>query len=138
MEREELEKWLKQSFYPYFYVNSTSFGEFDAFDVENYADVMGEDKVEAIRENISDYWGIHDRKSLMKTTDSLLQKGDKYTYAQTLEKLGEEAMKCANIWELITHTITLGMQEWMHGTIADASGYLHLAIYVVIFRMTNI
>lgn len=34
MEREELEKWLKQSFYPYFYVNSTSFGEFDAFDVE--------------------------------------------------------------------------------------------------------
>ena len=47
-------------------------------------------------------------------------------------------MKCANIWELITHTITLGMQEWMHGTIADASGYLHLAIYVVIFRMTNI
>ena len=66
MEREELEKWLKQSFYPYFYVNSTSFGEFDAFDVENYADVMGEDKVEAIRENISDYWGIHDRKSLMK------------------------------------------------------------------------
>ena len=62
MEREELEKWLKQSFYPYFYVNSTSFGEFDAFDVENYADVMGEDKVEAIRENISDYWGIHDRK----------------------------------------------------------------------------
>ena len=92
MEREELEKWLKQSFYPYFYVNSTSFGEFDAFDVENYADVMGEDKVEAIRENISDYWGIHDRKSLMKTTDSLLQKGDKYTYAQTLEKLGEEAL----------------------------------------------
>ena len=91
-EREELEKWLKQSFYPYFYVNSTSFGEFDAFDVENYADVMGEDKVEAIRENISDYWGIHDRKSLMKTTDSLLQKGDKYTYAQTLEKLGEEAL----------------------------------------------
>lgn len=48
--------------------------------------------VEAIRENISDYWGIHDRKSLMKTTDSLLQKGDKYTYAQTLEKLGEEAL----------------------------------------------
>ncbi len=47
-----------------FYVNSTSFGEFDAFDVENYADVMGEDKVEAIRENISDYWGIHDRKAL--------------------------------------------------------------------------
>ena len=92
MEREELEKWLKQSFYPYFYVNSTSFGEFDAFDVENYADVMGEDKVEAIRENISDYWGIHDRKSLMKTTDSLLQKGDKYTYAQTLEKFGEEAL----------------------------------------------
>ena len=88
----ELEKWLKQSFYPYFYVNSTSFGEFDAFDVENYADVMGEDKVEAIRENISDYWGIHDRKSLMKTTDSLLQKGDKYTYAQTLEKLGEEEL----------------------------------------------
>ena len=92
MEREELEKWLKQSFYPYFYVISTSFGEFDAFDVENYADVMGEDKVEAIRENISDYWGIHDRKSLMKTTDSLLQKGDKYTYAQTLEKLGDEAL----------------------------------------------
>ena len=87
-----MEKWLKQSFYPYFYVNSTSFGEFDAFDVENYADVMGDDKVEAIRENISDYWGIHDRKSLMKTTDSLLQKGDKYTYAQTLEKLGEEAL----------------------------------------------
>ena len=28
----------------------------------------------------------------MKTTDSLLQKGDKYTYAQTLEKLGEEAL----------------------------------------------
>ena len=48
--------------------------------------------MEAIRENISDYWGIHDRKSLMKTTDSLLQKGDKYTYAQTLEKLGEEAL----------------------------------------------
>ena len=103
--------------------------------------------MEAIRENISDYWGIHDRKSLMKTTDSLLQKGDKYTYAQTLEKLGTVSiihtncmpqMKCANIWELITHTITLGMQEWMHGTIADASGYLHLAIYVVIFRMTNI
>lgn len=59
-----LEKWLKQSFYPYFYVNSTSFGEFDAFDVENYADVMGEDKVEAIRENISDYWGIMTEKAL--------------------------------------------------------------------------
>lgn len=152
MEREELEKWLKQSFYPYFYVNSTSFGEFDAFDVENYADVMGEDKVEAIRENISDYWGIHDRKSLMKTTDSLLQKGDKYTYAQTLEKLGEEALTLPEdsiyytyklyapdeMCKYLGHTITLGMQEWMHGTIADASGYLHLAIYVVIFRMTNI
>ena len=117
MEREELEKWLKQSFYPYFYVNSTSFGEFDAFDVENYADVMGEDKVEAIRENISDYY---------RRTVSII-------HTNCMPQ-----MKCANIWELITHTITLGMQEWMHGTIADASGYLHLAIYVVIFRMTNI
>ena len=108
--------------------------------------------MEAIRENISDYWGIHDRKSLMKTTDSLLQKGDKYTYAQTLEKLGEEALTLPEdsiyytyklyapdeMCKYLGHTITLGMQEWMHGTIADASGYLHLAIYVVIFRMTNI
>ncbi|MGN0351805.1 MAG: DUF1266 domain-containing protein [Roseburia sp.] len=92
MEKEELEAWLKQSFYPYFYANDASDEEFEEFDVEEYKNILDEEMIQKIKDNLSSSWGINDRKSLIKKTDSLLKKGDKYTYARTLEKMSEEVM----------------------------------------------
>lgn len=93
MEKEELEAWLKQSYYPYFYANDAGEEEFEAFDVKDYKNILDEEMVQKIKDNLSSSWGIHDRKSLISKTDSLLEKGDKYTYVCTLEKMGEEAME---------------------------------------------
>lgn len=92
MEKEELEVWLKQSFYPYFYANNAGGAEFESFNVEEYKDILDEDTIRNIKENLSNSWGITDRESLIRKTDSLLEKGDKYTYIRTLEKMGKDSM----------------------------------------------
>lgn len=92
MKQEEYELWLRQSYYPYFYVNDLKEIDFLHIDIEAARYDWDEDTIQDIKDNLANSWGIEDRKSLIKTTDSLLEKGDKYTYARTLEKMGEEEM----------------------------------------------
>lgn len=81
---EEFELWLRQSYYPYFYVNDVKEIDFLHIDIEAARYDWDEDTIQDIKDNLANSWGIEDRKSLIKTTDSLLEKGDKYTYARTL------------------------------------------------------
>lgn len=81
---EEFELWLRQSYYPYFYVNDVKKIDFLHIDIEASRYDWDEDTIQDIKDNLANSWGIEDRKSLIKTTDSLLEKGDKYTYAHTL------------------------------------------------------
>lgn len=104
MNQEELEAWLKQSFYPYFYANDAE-DAFERFDVHSCKDSMDEEMVQKIKDNLSESWGIHNRRSLIRVTDSLLKKGDKYTYSRTLDKMGEESMELPK--DMITYTYKL-------------------------------
>lgn len=92
MDKETYEEWLKQTYYPYFRVNKGGGKIFINFDVETYNDNAEECRTEDIRENIEENWGITDRKTLIETTDSLLDKGAKYGYKRTINRMGEEVL----------------------------------------------
>ena len=92
MDKETYEKWLKQTYYPYFCVNGADYSIFSNFNVETYNDDVTETRTEQIRENIKKNWGITNRKTLIEKTDSLLDKGAKYGYQRTINRMGEEEL----------------------------------------------
>lgn len=112
MTRAEYEKWLKQSYYPYFYVNYVDDDEFAQIDIEAARYEWNDDTIQSIKDNLDDYWGITGRDSLIKTTDSLLEKGAKYTYYRTLKKMGDEEMNMSE--DTIMYTYRLYKEdEWL-------------------------
>lgn len=112
MDRIEYEKWLKQSYYPYFYVNDVNETEFTQIDIESARYEWDDETIQSIKDNLDDYWGITDRNSLIKTTDSLLEKGAKYTYYRTLKKMGEKEMNMPE--DTIMYTYRLYKEdEWL-------------------------
>lgn len=85
MTQQELETWLKQACYPYFYANYNQ-DEFTTFDLREYKSSLDDEQVHKQKENLVNWWGISGRESLIEKMDSLLEKGDKYTYDRTLKQ----------------------------------------------------
>ncbi|MCI5919191.1 MAG: DUF1266 domain-containing protein [Roseburia sp.] len=87
MEKSDYEEWLKYAYYPYFHEQGISEEDYEKLDIKERKLSGYKDDIEDIKENLEQNWGIYNRSTLIKVTNSVLEKGDKYTYEKYLEKM---------------------------------------------------